>query len=184
MTTSHAMAVLLLQVSVGHLVVGCVFPQDLNVLPPETTKRNTPPRILPTPRTPAASQAVVRAGSCSNRTRFELSIEDPDSTDRLESVWMLDSNFMRPYPGRTTRPTGSARATVTMSPLLESELLSLVDDKFHLIQVFVRDDEFPNQTDPFEPKTKEPEPLPDGGTFADTAYTVDTFWLVKVEACP
>lgn len=183
MITKRVMATLLLGVPLAHLMAGCVLPQDLNVIPPETTKRNTPPRILPLPRTPASQQALVRAGNCASRTRFEVTVEDPDLTDRLEAVWMVDSDHNRPFPGRTTRSTGSKTAVVTMAQLLESELSSLVDDKYHLLQVFVSDGEILNQSDPYETQKKDPVTLPDGGTFVDTAYTVDTFWLVKVDAC-
>ena len=165
-------------------LLGCLIPQDDQVIAALPPKRNSPPRIVgqapPTPRT-----TYYSSSGCPNKT-FSLTVEDEDTGDTLRSLWFIDvSPSALPYAPTKTPPNGSKqRAVGAPTSLSFTNALSNLASGTHLLTAYVADSEFDEVSNGVINVTRPPVVLPTGETVTDDGY-IDSFtWVLDVEPCP
>lgn len=158
---------------------------------------NGPVRVISGLADPAARETTIRSGTCAPTQKFSVSVDDPDLTDTVRSLWFIDPNerYVGGMFGNPAAPvmTGSTVREVRAPPLFLQQVARLTDGRKHRIEVVVTDGEFV-EDELVDPVTTERKPflkvmrpsvaLRDGGTQPVEAYRDEYVWLVEVTPCP
>lgn len=187
----RAMAAMLLLAGVTALSSGCLVLEDDPVFPDLPAKKNTPVRIvLNAAITPADRVGPVYVGGkCSAAGLFSVQAFDDDLPDTLHSLWFVDPQASHKasasspvFPGRATTPGAQKMRTLSSPAGVANQLSTLMDQKRHIVEVWVTDGEFKEDS----VEAEQPNGLlPDGGSTPVNEYFTDSYlWLVEAQPCP
>ena len=182
-----AMAGLLLMGLACMPMVGCLFPQDEEVIPTLPPKRNGALRIvaqsLPEPRTGFRNTTLC----LDLNPVFSLTVEDEDVGDRIHSRWFIGSTASQPFTPSSVPGGTSVNRTVTApSALGFKSALADLETGTATLTAYVADTNFEevlNGKLTLEPRPGPQLQLPDGGIEIDKG-SFDTFtWTLDVVPC-
>ena len=180
-----AMAGLLLCVMVSTPLLGCLIPQDDQVIPALPPKRNSALKIVSQePQEPRTT--FYNSTSCLGLNPvFVLIAEDEDVADIVYSMWFVDkSNASQPFRPNLIPGGGSQRRSVTAPSSGFKSALANLGAGTHLLTVYVADSAFQEVVDGQVSVSRPDKVLPDGGVVADKG-SIDNFtWVLDVEPCP
>ncbi len=182
-----AMAGLLLMGVACLPMVGCLFPQDEEVIPTLPPKRNAPLRIeTQVPKEPRTTFRNTTACPASNPT-FTLTVSDEDVGDVVYSRWFIGGTN-----GQEFRPTfipgGNSTSRIVNAPssLGFKSALANKPTGTEILTVYVSDTDFQEVVGGVIALAARPGPqvtLPDGTIVVDQG-TYDSFtWTLDVEPC-
>lgn len=167
-------------------LLGCLFPQDeqvINELPP---KRNSPLRIKERQWHPNQRTTFLNSTFCRNE-QFDLLVIDADLADVVTSRWFIDktdddvSTAFEPSPIRS----GTAERIVT-APTISgfTGALANLAPGVHTLTVYVTDSTFEQLTETGVVTVSRPSRLLPDGTPAPDEGSFDRFtWILDVEPC-
>ena len=179
-----AMAGLLLCVMLSTPLLGCLIPQDEQVIPALPPKRNSPIAIKITdPADPRTTFFNSTACPGHNPT-FKLTVEDDDVADVVSSLWFIDkTNDSLPIQPSPVPGGVNAVRTVTAPNALGFRLANLAAKTTHLLTVYVADSAFQEVVAGQVSVSRPDRLMPDGSLVADKG-SIDSFsWVLDVEAC-
>lgn len=183
-----AMAGMLLCVVACAPLVGCLLPQDEQVISQLPRKRNSPLKVVPL--RPPLRTTFYSSNACPSRNpSFEVAVEDPDVADTLRSLWFIDlTSNANPVPYATTPRLSNnsvSRTVAAPTSLSFTNALSNLSSETHLLTVYVSDSEFDEVTNGNVTASRPPAGfLSDGGPLLDTPSIDSYTWVLDVEACP
>ncbi len=182
-----AMAGLLLTVLACMPMVGCLFPQDEEVIPSLPPKRNGILRIVR--QLPAEPRTTFRNTSLcpSQNPVFALTITDEDVGDPVYSRWFIGGTNGQPFSPTPVPGGSSANRNVTPPSSLgfKSALANLATGT-ETLTVFVADTDFQEVIDgkiALVPRAGPQVQLADGGILLDEGSTDSFTWTLDVEPC-
>jgi hypothetical protein len=195
-TLRKALATLLLWVG----CMGCVLPQDDEVIVERPPFANRPLRVVSGSARPAQRESVVQLGPNCPREDFSIRVSDPDLDDTIAATWFIDPNeryvaspnspVLTGNPG--SRLSGSDLRIVTSPSVLRTTLQQYIDGQKHRIEVVVTDGRF-IESELIDQATMEARPFLDvsrdpirnqEGVFAVEAFRDEYVWLVEVSNAP
>ncbi len=168
-------------------ILGCLIPQDEQVIPELPKKRNSPLRIVSQfPEGPATT--FYSSSTCRDRNKgFNLTIVDEDVGDTIRSRWFIDKSINTVPYEPSARPPGAAQRIVEapISASFANELSNLASGTTHLLTVYVTDSSFEEVINGLIAVSRTPEVLPDGGTITDRAFLDSFTWVLTIngETC-
>ena len=184
-TGARTMAGLLLSLLLTSPLVGCVIPQDEQVIDELPPRRNSPLKIVSQePQEPRTT--FYNSTSCLGLNPvFVLIAEDEDVADIVYSMWFVDkSNASQPFRPNLIPGGGSQRRSVTAPSSGFKSALANLGAGTHLLTVYVADSAFQEVVDGQVSVSRPDKVLPDGGVVADKG-SIDNFtWVLDVEPCP
>lgn len=157
--------------------------------------KNSPLRVISGMADPATREITLRSGTCAPTQKFSVSVDDPDVTDVVRSLWFIDPNerYAGGASGNPAVTTGSTLREVRAPGVFMQQVAGLVDGRKHRVEVVVTDGEFVEEA-LIDPLTMERKPflkvmrpsvaLRDGGTQQVEAFRDEYVWLVEVTPCP
>ena len=165
-------------------LLGCIIPQDEQLIPELPPKRNGPIAIKamdpPTVRT-----TWYNSTGCPERApALKLTVEDEDLADVVSSLWFIGDTNTQPY-APTPLPGGSKTRNVFPPSSLgfKSALANLTAGSAAVLTVYVADTSFQEVLGGQVSLVPRDTKLPDGGSL--DVGTKDSFtWVLDVEACP
>jgi hypothetical protein len=180
-------------------MVGCVLPQDDQVIPERPRPANRPVRVVSGSAFPAQRETTYQTGPNCPRDDFSIRVSDPDD-DTILATWFIDPNeryvvsqnspVFVGNPG--SRLSGSDVRIITSPSVLRTSLQQYVDGRKHRVEVVVTDGRF-IESQLIDPATMESRPFLDvtrdpfrneEGVFAEEAFRDDYVWLVEVSSAP
>jgi hypothetical protein len=163
--------------------VGCLLPQEDNILVDIPPPLNRPPAILEAEVQPASRVFTVDGGPGCPDLVFSAPVEDPDVGDTLYFDFYVDAQSDSALVAQgTVPPNGSATRTEPATYSVDFSTTGMVQTPgIHLVEVLVADGPLVNGMP--QPKVV---PLDDGGTRTDQTFAVSYTWLVTVTdgGCP
>lgn len=182
---SRAMAGLLLCVVVCTPLLGCLIPQDEQVIGELPPKRNSPLKIVSQePQEPRTTFYNSTACLGLNPT-FKLIAEDEDLADPVFSMWFVDkSNASQPFQPSRIEGGMQRRSVTAPSSLGFKSALANLGAGTHLLTAYVADSNFLEPIDGQVTVFRPDRVLPDGTKVPDKG-SIDNFtWVLDVEPCP
>lgn len=181
-----AMAGMLLCLAACTSLMGCLIPQDDQVIPELPPRKNTPPRIVAT--SPGINAKFFTTASCAAMNKpFSVTVADDDD-DNLRSMWFIDYEppmaAVTPFIPNAVPPTPGAPARVVSEPTAQNfkSAMANLTAGTHLLSVYVADREFQEFNGLV--LTVDRQLKVGDASVTDFGY-VDSFtWVVKVEPCP
>ena len=179
-----AMAGLLLFALCCTPLLGCIIPQDEQLIGELPPKRNGPIAIKRTDP-PTVRTTWYNSTSCpSLEPSFKLTVEDEDLGDVMSSLWFIGDTNTQPY-APTPLPGGSNPRNVFPPSSLgfKSALANLIAGSAAVLTVYVADTSFQEVVGGQVALVPRDTKLPDGGSL--DFGKMDSFtWVLDVEACP
>jgi hypothetical protein len=201
-TSRKLLATLLLWVACMTAMVGCVLPQDDQVIPERPPIANRPVRVVSGSPRPGQRETQVRFGQNCPREgqEFSIRVSDPDRMDTIRANWFIDPDER--YVVAPTRPVFQGNSGTLLPPTDERLITSpgslrmafpqFVDGQKHRVEVVVTDGEF-FEASFVDPNTMEPRPSLDvrrdplrteEGVFDVPAFRDEHVWLVEFSGAP
>ncbi|MFZ5442843.1 MAG: hypothetical protein ACOZQL_22750 [Myxococcota bacterium] len=169
-------------------LMGCLIPQDDQVLPDLPPRKNSPPRIVS--NLPKQSISYFTSAMCSaQNVPFKVVVSDDDVSDTLRSLWLIDydpslgSAASAPFiPNAVTSRGQPLRDMPEPTAQSFKSALANLTAGTHLLTVYVADREFQEFTGVVA--TVEREIFVGDASVPDTGFTDSFTWVLKVESCP
>ena len=185
-----AMAGLLLFALCCTPLLGCIIPQDEQLLGELPPKRNSPLKIIPGGEVPVQRTTYFNGNACSTANLpFKLKVQDEDLGDVVSSMWFIGKTTNEPFRPSAI-PGGSKVRSVTAPSSLgfKSALANLPAGSTEVLVVYVADTLFEEPVGGvINLQPRAPTTLPDGSQVVDEG-SYDTFtWVLDVERgepCP
>ncbi len=167
-------------------LLGCLIPQDEQLIPELPPRRNGPIKIVQTePKDPRTT--YFNSTAClSLEPTFKLTVEDEDLADTVFSLWFIGNTSTQPF--RPTQvPGGSKTRSVTApSSLGFKSALANLPSGTAVLTVYVADTDFQEVIGgQVSLVARDPKLVPPDDTPVVDPGTMDSFsWVLDVEACP
>jgi hypothetical protein len=179
------MAGLLLCVMLSIPLLGCLIPQDEQVIPELPPKRNSPLKIVSQePQDPRTS--YFNSTTCAGNPVFKLTVEDEDVADVVSSLWFIDKandGSSLPIPTSPVQGGVSRARTVAAPNALGFRLANLAAKTTHVLTVYVADSAF-QEVVAGQVTVSRPDRLLPDNTLVPDKGSIDSFtWVLDVEAC-
>lgn len=180
-----AMAGLLLCVMSSTPLLGCLFPQDEQVIDALPPKRNGPLKIVSQePQEPRTT--FYNSTLCPDRNpSFKLIVEDEDLADVVSSMWFIGKTTTQPFQPSNVSAGAQRRAVSAPSSLGFRSALANLPAGTAVLTVYVADTNFQEPVDgQIALFAREPKLLPDGTSAVDKGSYDSFTWTLDVEPCP
>lgn len=192
---------MLLGCALGALPMGCLLPQDDQLITELPLVANRPLRVIPGLSQPPQRESTVRTNPAC-RTTFSVQVDDQDLTDEISARWFIDPDER--YVATTNKPSvegnigvivgaGSTVRLVQSNSQFSTQLGAFGDGRQHRVEVVVTDGRFQenqsldrdNNPQPFLDVSRASVRTSTGEVVPVQAYRDDFVWLVTVlEGCP
>lgn len=192
------LAAMLLWGSVVTSLTACLIPQEDQIITELPEAANRPPRILQEQVKPEQRESTARLGPQCPRARFEVTVDDPNTSDRINARWFIDPNeryvaepgkpVVQGNPGALT--SGSTIRLLQANTQFLTQLASFRG--VHRVEVIVTDGEFIESEKP--DGNGDPVPYLDvfrpsfrsstGEVIPVEAYRDEFVWIVDVDTAP
>ncbi len=166
-------------------LLGCIIPQDEQLIPELPPKRNGPIKIVNQEPAEPRTRYFNSTQCPSDEPTFKLFVDDEDLTDSVFSLWFVGNTSTQPF--NPTKVAGGSRTRPVPAPssLGFKSALANLPSGTAVLTVYVADTDFKEVIGgQVSLADREPTTLPDGNTVTDLG-TMDSFtWVLDVEACP
>lgn len=188
--------------------MGCLLPQEDQIIGELPGAANRPLRILPGLAQPQQRESTVQLGANCIRPNFSVQVDDPNGGDQIRALWFIDPNERYVQSG-PTQPViqgnpgvligaGSTVRLVQATTQFYGALAGFNTGGKHRVEVVVTDGEFiesqrpdPNGGAPQafldivrNPVRVEVEGRDGGEVIPVAAYRDEFVWLVEVDTLP
>ena len=171
-------------------LLGCIIPQDEQLIPELPPKRNGPLKIIPGGEVPVQRTTYFNGNACATANLpFKLTVEDEDTADVVSSMWFIGKTTNDPFRPTSVAGGSKIRSVTAPSSLgFKSALANLAAGSTEVLIVYVADTLFEEPVGGvIKLQPRAPIQLPDGTPVVDEG-SYDTFtWVLDVERgepCP
>ncbi len=166
-------------------LLGCIIPQDDELVPELPPKRNGPIKIVTTDPTDPRTTYFNTTQCLSLEPSFKLRVEDEDLTDTVYSFWFIGNTNTQPFQPTPVAGGSKTRAISPPSSLGFKSALANLPAGTAVLTVYVADTSFQEVVGgQVSTVARDPKVLADGGLSAADVGTIDSFtWVLDVQAC-
>ena len=124
----------------GLLLMSCLIPQDIDVIPEPPPTPTHPPRIVLEKVQPADQAVLVIEKECTQPVQFRVDVYDEDTDQKIQVRWFVNyPDNVETWSNRVQQPTGSRVRQIDPFELDPSDV-RLLPDVVYPVDVVVADE--------------------------------------------